>query len=172
MLNSMFRIEVSSTSRFPEVGRYANVTTGPVADLLDKFIFGLDENERGLDREQAVSLPSKFNSINDARLSYLKICQKLLQLLTSSSTLAYVYSVYNRESFERVFALQWNDDDDAPAPQPGAPPAQGRPHLPANPPPVDFSGIQVPSASTSAASGSTQVPSTPGPDLRSKGKQV
>lgn len=107
LFNTMHKVEVSTDRRFPAVGRYANVTTGPVADLLDKLIFGLDENERGLDREQAMGAPQKFNSINDAKLAYLKICQKLLQLLTSSASVAFMYGVYTYDTFEGTYALQW-----------------------------------------------------------------
>lgn len=129
LFNTMHRVEVSVDRRFPVLGRYANVTTGPVADLLDKLIFGLDENERGLDREQAMGAPQKFNSINDAKLAYLKICQKLLQLLTSSASVAFMYGVYTYDTFEGTYALQWIDEEQE------QPQQQQRPVITAQPPP-------------------------------------
>lgn len=105
VLLALTRTPIVKTQRFPD-RRHVNLTSGPITELYDKILLVLDDNERSLDREQAVSAPGRFNAHNDAKLSFLKMCQKIVTLLSSPNT-GTIYQVYTRNTFEQKYGLTW-----------------------------------------------------------------
>lgn len=99
--------EVTMTERFPETGRYVNVSSGPVADILDRLLMSLDSGERFMDREQASASTSKYSSIDGAKLTWIKLTQKLVGIFAMAVQSSTVYGIFNRATFESWYSLTW-----------------------------------------------------------------
>lgn len=83
------------------------MTSGAVAEMIDRILATLDMGERTMDREQAVTMVNKFNKIVDSKLSWIKTTQKLISVLNIPIASAAVYNIFNRTTFEEWYSLEW-----------------------------------------------------------------
>lgn len=103
-----FRDVYTKTSRFPDEWR-VNTTTGPIADLFDKIMSALDFGERYVSDAPSSSVTQKFSSLDDAKHSYYKSIQRLLDLLVRNTETSYtLYEIDNKTTFELKHSLVWN----------------------------------------------------------------
>lgn len=82
-LISNSRIIFGRTSRIPNT-LIVNVSTGVIADLLDRILLSLDYGERFMSDLASTSV-SKLGSIDDAKLSFSRAVQRLLDILTKTN---------------------------------------------------------------------------------------
>lgn len=99
--------EVNQANRFPAPGRFVNISSGPVAELIDKLLMSLDSGEHFMDREQASASTSKYSAVDDSKLAWIKITQKLGGIFAGSVQAGSVYGIFTRASFEEWYSLTW-----------------------------------------------------------------
>lgn len=97
------RVTVSKAERFPD-GVYVNLTFGIVSKSIDRLLAALDHGERELDREPS---GSKYSSLGDSKVAFMKGVQALLQMLVRPPTTLVGEGVFNRATFENYYALVW-----------------------------------------------------------------
>lgn len=99
---------IDDSQRFPD-GVYIDVTSGPIAETLDRILSALDHGERMLDRE-AAAVPSKFTEIGDSKVAFTKGVQALMQIVSRPPLTSVGEGVYTRISFERHHSLHWGPE--------------------------------------------------------------
>lgn len=98
MFDSLIKFDVDQTTRARDY--MIDTTNGVFADLMDTIIGTLDYGERTLDHSDRATSNSKYSSIDDAKLSYMKAISHMNEILAKNLSQLTPYGVYTRASIE------------------------------------------------------------------------
>ena len=98
---------VGRTRRFPDAGRFANVTFGAVADLLDRINVCLDLAVHAQDSGQEGVAESHLAYFKEAREQFSHCLTHLMELICGPTESLSDSGIYNRTSFEAKFNVNW-----------------------------------------------------------------